>query len=141
LLIVQGAALDHTAKYGLSALMLAAVRGHTDVVSRLIDAGADVSLRGTGAPGFAGKTALDLATARIPTPVNPHFETARSWKAAQELIAFTPLEPKYTAGLRLRSIRVHVRDHKMRELAVGDRTLEAHYGQFAISQIRQPAAE
>ena len=30
----------------------------------LIMAGADVSLQGTGAPGFAGKTALDLARAR-----------------------------------------------------------------------------
>lgn len=60
----RGAALDHTAKYGLSALMLAVVRGHTDVVRKLTDAGASVSLRGTGAPGFADKTALDLAVAR-----------------------------------------------------------------------------
>lgn len=72
-LIERGAALDHTAKYGLSALMLAVVRGHVDVVRRLTDAGASVSLRGTGAPGFAEKTALDLALARddpemVPTP-------------------------------------------------------------------------
>ena len=43
--------------------MLAVVRGHVEVVRRLTDAGASVSLRGTGAPGFAEKTALDLAIA------------------------------------------------------------------------------
>jgi ankyrin repeat protein len=63
-LMERGAALDHTAKYGLSALMLAVVGGHVDVVRRLADAGAGLSLRGTGAPGFAEKTALDLALAR-----------------------------------------------------------------------------
>ena len=63
-LVEHGAALDHTAKYGLSALMLAAIGGHVDIVRRLADAGANVSLRGTGAPGFAEKTALELAIAR-----------------------------------------------------------------------------
>jgi ankyrin repeat protein len=62
-LVERGATLDHTAKYGLSALMLAVVRGHVDVVRSLAGAGANVSLRGTGAPGFAEKTALDLAIA------------------------------------------------------------------------------
>ena len=62
LLVKHGAALDHTAKYGLSALMIAVVRRHTDVVRTLAEAGASLSLRGTGAPGFAGKTATDLAS-------------------------------------------------------------------------------
>jgi ankyrin repeat protein len=60
-LVEAGADLDHTAKYRLSALMLAAVNGREDVARLLADAGADTSLRGTGAPGFHGKTALDLA--------------------------------------------------------------------------------
>jgi uncharacterized protein len=60
-LIEHGAALDHTAKFGLSALMLAVIRQHVAIVRELTDAGADRSVRGTGAPGFAGKTALDLA--------------------------------------------------------------------------------
>lgn len=64
LLIRHGAALDVTAKYGLSALMLAVVSGHADVARALVGAGADRSLRGTGAPGFAGKTARDLARDR-----------------------------------------------------------------------------
>jgi ankyrin repeat protein len=63
-LVEQGAALDRSAKYHLTALMLAAVGGHHEVVRRLIAAGADTSVTGTGAPGFAGKTAADLADDR-----------------------------------------------------------------------------
>ena len=63
-LIAHGASLNTTAKYGLSALMLAIVAGHADVAGLLADAGTDLGLRGTGAPGFAGKTAYDLAVER-----------------------------------------------------------------------------
>lgn len=63
-LIAHGASLDITAKYGLSALMLAVVGGHAEVARLLLRAGADPSLRGVGAPGFADKTACDLAMAR-----------------------------------------------------------------------------
>jgi uncharacterized protein len=148
-LIENGAALDHTAKYGLSALMLAVIRGHVDVVWRLVNAGANISLQGAGASGFAGKTALDLATARadaemiqiLTTPVNRRFETASSWNAARHLLTFEPRKPKYTAGYPLQSIRIHVRDHKLRELPAADRTLEAHYGPFVVSQARRTASE
>ena len=63
-LIARRANLNATAKYALSALMLAIVSGHAEVGQLLADAGTDLSLRGTGAPGFAGKTAHDLAVAR-----------------------------------------------------------------------------
>ena len=63
-LVERDARLDLTAKYGLSALMLAVVNGHVEVVRTLVRAGANPELRGSGAPGFAGKTALDLAIAR-----------------------------------------------------------------------------
>ena len=63
-LVDHGAALDHTAKYGLSALMLAVIGVRADVVRTLTAAGANLCLRGTGAPGFTAKTALDLAVAR-----------------------------------------------------------------------------
>ena len=56
-----GCNLNHTAKYGFSALMLAVLRGHVDVARALLTAGADQTLRSTGAPGLDGKTALDLA--------------------------------------------------------------------------------
>ena len=64
LLIEGGARLDMTAKYGLSAVMLAVVAGHEEIALALARAGADLTLRGTGAPGFAGKTAADLARER-----------------------------------------------------------------------------
>jgi ankyrin repeat protein len=64
LLVARGAALDVTAKYGLTALMLAIVAGHPAVARVLARAGADLRVQGTGAPGFAGKTAYDLAVAR-----------------------------------------------------------------------------
>jgi len=63
LLIAHGAALDVVGKFGLSALMLAVVNKHAEVARLLVRAGADRSLRGSGAPGFAGKTARDLALA------------------------------------------------------------------------------
>ena len=44
--------------------MLAVIRGHAEVVRVLVGAGAAVELQGTGAPGFAGRTAHDLAAAR-----------------------------------------------------------------------------
>ena len=63
-LIQAGADLDATATYNLSALMLAVVAGHAPVALALARAGADRTIRGAGAPGFAGKTARDLARAR-----------------------------------------------------------------------------
>jgi ankyrin repeat protein len=44
--------------------MLAVLGGHAEIVRVLVEAGADVTVTGTGAPGFAGKTALDLAVQR-----------------------------------------------------------------------------
>ena len=41
--------------------MLAVINGRDAIVGVLADAGADLTIGGTGAPGFAGKTALDLA--------------------------------------------------------------------------------
>lgn len=63
-LIDAGADLNITAKFGLSALMLAVIAGHKEIAQALAGAGADLTLRGTAAPGFAGKTAADLAAAR-----------------------------------------------------------------------------
>lgn len=61
ILVDSGAELDTTAKYNLSAFMLAVICGHGEIVHILVRAGADQSIRGTGAPGFSGKTALELA--------------------------------------------------------------------------------
>ena len=64
LLIEHGVDLNITAKYGLSAVVLAVVAGHEEIALALARAGTDLSLRGTGAPGFAAKTAADLAQER-----------------------------------------------------------------------------
>lgn len=63
-LLAHSPRLDVTAKFGLSALMLAVVAGHVEIARQLARAGADLTLKGSGAPGFAGKTACDLAVER-----------------------------------------------------------------------------
>lgn len=63
-LMEHGADLNVTAKYGLSALMLSIIADYQDVAKLLAGAGGDLTLRGSGAPGFAGKTAYDLAVDR-----------------------------------------------------------------------------
>ena len=68
---------------------------------------------------------------------NPHFETARSWKEAEALVNFRPLKPSRTEGFTLQSIQVLVRDHKHRQLPVSERSLEAHYDGFVLSQCRK----
>ena len=56
------------------------------------------------------------------------------------MLAFRPLPPKYTAGFELQSIWIYVRDHRRRELAIAERTCEAHYGSFVLGQSwREPA--
>ena len=60
-LIAHKAKLDVTAKYGLSALMLAIVAHRRDVALVLARSKARGDLVGSGAPGFEGKTARDLA--------------------------------------------------------------------------------
>ena len=62
LLINRGADLDCRAKFDLTALMLAVIGGHAVIVDMLVRSGADLTVTGTGAPGFEGKTALELAT-------------------------------------------------------------------------------
>jgi uncharacterized protein len=68
-LVEASADLNVSAKYSLTALMLAIVAGHAAVARVLVQAGADLGVRGTGAPGFAGKTAYDLAVARQMTEI------------------------------------------------------------------------
>jgi hypothetical protein len=67
-------------------------------------------------------------------PRNEHFHTAATWAEARTLLVFEPRRPRYTAERTLQSLDVHIRDHKRRELAPQDRTLEAHYGTFVVSQ-------
>jgi hypothetical protein len=153
-LAMHGADLDHTAKFGLSALMLAVVRGHAEVVRVLVAAGASVELKGTGAPGFAGQSAYDLAMARgddgsaaLLQPLNqatppdplPRFLAPATWEEAAALMTFSPRRPADTRGRALRGLRVHVRDHRRRDLPTHLRTFEAHYDGVAVCQSRPGA--
>jgi hypothetical protein len=73
--------------------------------------------------------------------VNPHFATAASWREAKAMVTFQPAMPHWTAGLDLRSIRIFVLDHKHRDVPIGERSVEAHYGDFVFSQTRRDIAE
>jgi ankyrin repeat protein len=70
--------LDVTAKYGLSALMLAIVNHHDAIARDLAAAGADLTLRGTGAPGFFDKTAADLAEDNGQNDLAGHIRTSEA---------------------------------------------------------------
>jgi ankyrin repeat protein len=76
-LLAAGAGLNYAAKYGLTALMRAVLNRHADVARMLVKAGADRSLQGSGAPGFAGKTAFELAEAQGSTEMMEMLRPAR----------------------------------------------------------------
>jgi hypothetical protein len=85
-------------------------------------------------PYFGGRVIADWTS-------NPCFEVASSLKAARAMLTFQPREPKDTAGRRRQAILVYVRDFKLREVPVEDRTLEVHYGAFVLSQSRKGEQE
>jgi hypothetical protein len=72
---------------------------------------------------------------------NLHFETVAGWQQARALLTFDLLEPSDTAGCALKKLEVHIRDHKMRDLAKAERSLEAHYGVFVLTQSWKGDAE
>ena len=67
---------------------------------------------------------------------NPHFAAVGSIDEAETLLTFRPSVPTFTAECELDSIAVFVMDHRRREVPVGDRTVELHYGRFVVSQQR-----
>ena len=121
----------------------------------LVAAGADLELQGTGPPGFAGKRAHDLAVDRgdaeasallappllaaAPDP-QPRFLAPETWDQARTLVAFEPRVAFDTRGRALCGLRVHVRDHRRRDLPMHLRTLEAHYDGVAVCQSRPGAS-
>jgi|KBSSwiS6_1023812.scaffolds.fasta_scaffold03550_3 hypothetical protein len=72
---------------------------------------------------------------------NIHFAAVPDWKAAQAMLTFEPRQPTIPAGLEPARLRIFVRDHKMRELAVAERTLEAFYTGFVFTQSRKGVEE
>jgi hypothetical protein len=141
-LIAEGVALDNHAKYGLTALMLAVIAGHHEIVELLRAAGADLDIRGTGAPGFDGRTALDLARDRgddvlvevLSSPI-PHWAQPADRDAAERWFGATPARPRETLGRALLGYRVRLRDHRDRLLPVRGRDLEVHFDDFVFTQV------
>ncbi|MBT8404140.1 MAG: ankyrin repeat domain-containing protein [Gemmatimonadetes bacterium] len=141
-LIASGADLDHHAKYGLTALMLAVVAGHDEIAALLHGAGADLAVRGTGAPGFDGKTALDLARDRgdaelvaLLSSPPPHWAQPTDWEAAGRWFGATPARPRDTLGRTVQAFRVRLRDHRDRLLPAAGRDLEVHFDDFDFTQV------
>jgi ankyrin repeat protein len=106
-LIAHRADLNVTAKFGLSALMLALVAGHEDVARILTRAGADASVRGTGAPGFAGKTAYDLAVDRGMLELSAELKSDS--ERCEEYRKFKKIDDAFHAG-DLAALRAAVDD-------------------------------
>jgi hypothetical protein len=50
------------------------------------------------------------------------------------MLSFEPRRPRDTAGRDLESLSVFVRDHRHRDVPVEERSLEAHFGTFSVSQ-------
>lgn len=71
---------------------------------------------------------------------NEYFAEVEDWRAAGAMLSFEAVQPRYTAGFSLQSLAVHVRDHRRRELPLEERTLEAHYGGFVLSEARSTRA-
>ena len=72
---------------------------------------------------------------------NAHFAAVSDWTAAQAMLAFEPRRPTLPAGFEPARLRIFMRDHKLRELAVGERTLEAFYPGFVFTQSRKGVEE
>jgi hypothetical protein len=100
-LVRSGADLNATAKYNLSAIMLSIVTGHAAIARLLARAGADLRLRGSGAPGFAGKTARDLAVAREMEELYADLEPRRAGPARRLRGALGGFEKPEGAGLKI----------------------------------------
>lgn len=72
---------------------------------------------------------------------NPYFEAAASWDEARQRLSFEPIEPKDTAGFELEALRIQVADIDHGELAPDNRSLEAFYGGFVLTQAEKGVVE
>lgn len=64
----------------------------------------------------------------------PNFESVDNWAEAESRLGFTPLTPLREPSV----LRIHVRDHKQREV---EPTLEAHFDRYVLSQARRQPVE
>ena len=72
---------------------------------------------------------------------NPHFESVATIAEARAKLSFEPREPSFTRGVKASGLRIHVLDHKRRELTVEQRSLEVYYPGFVVTQAWKGRAE
>lgn len=70
-----------------------------------------------------------------------HWLAPATLAEARPHLTFEPRLPRSTGGRALEGLRIFVRDHKKRELPIGDRTLELRYAGFGFSQQHKGVAE
>ncbi|MEZ5559522.1 MAG: hypothetical protein R3E86_13385 [Pseudomonadales bacterium] len=70
-------------------------------------------------------------------PDQAHFKAVASCRAARDLLTFEPVAPEMLGGCRRRSMYVFVLDHRQRHVAVPERSFEAHYDTFVLTQTRR----
>lgn len=70
-----------------------------------------------------------------------HFVSPANLAEAAAELTFAPRLPDVGCAGALRGLRIHVRDHKGRELPRGERTLEAYFGTFSFTQSSRSAAD
>lgn len=73
--------------------------------------------------------------------LNPHFVTSADLAEAAAELSFTPRLPHRRPEGAVPGLRIHVRDHKGRELPRDERTLEAYFDTFTFTQSRRAAAD
>ena len=66
--------------------------------------------------------------------VNPCFVTAETWADAAALVEFEPVVPPVHWAGPPQCLRVHVADHKRRDLPIRDRSVEAFYAGLVFTQ-------
>jgi hypothetical protein len=65
---------------------------------------------------------------------NVHFREVADLREAVGLLAFEPITLGIDATAHPQSVRIHVRDHRRRDISINDRTLEVHYENFVFTQ-------
>ena len=96
-----GAERDAVNWHGLTALMVAAIRGQAAVAAQLVEAGADATLRATGGDN-EGKTALEIAEANGTAEVAAVLEGLLSAEEKAEWDSVTKPKLKIAAARRPR---------------------------------------
>jgi hypothetical protein len=70
-----------------------------------------------------------------------HFVSPADLAAASVELTFAPRLPDPSLSGALRGLRIHVRDHRGREVPRGERTLEAWFDTFTFSQSSRTEAD